>query len=301
MKGVAARLQRHATEAVASQRTVPSLPDCRAAFQSIAKRCVNLIQDNRKAAIAADPEAIHTMRIELTRLRAAVLFFSPMTDDDAWPGINKELRWLNSALGKARDHDVTANYARRKRYRRWAKDSRQAMLRAHRKVDRRLSKKLASARYDRLMTTVDHWITDGPWLQSDQSVLSESVNRYIQPQLRLWRTRIWRQGRHLRALRRKQLHRLRIQCKRYRYVVITLQNLGLSIARQDLKFLKTAKCAHGALGDLRDLKRLRRAAHSRPPGYCKSKQKLIQKAEKPFRLELRRPEHNNYRLRSWRG
>jgi hypothetical protein len=45
-----------------------------------------------------------------------------MVTDAAWPPIRNELRWLNAALGIARDQDVTANYARRKRYRRWAKD-----------------------------------------------------------------------------------------------------------------------------------------------------------------------------------
>jgi CHAD domain-containing protein len=121
MKTIAPRVQGQAIEPAELLESAPSALDCQAAFQSIAKSCINLIQDHRQAAIAADPEAIHIMRMELTRLRAAVLFFSPMTDNDAWPGINKELRWLNSALGRARDHDVTANYARRKRYRRWAK------------------------------------------------------------------------------------------------------------------------------------------------------------------------------------
>jgi CHAD domain-containing protein len=272
----------HAANPAALHSTL-SLPDCEAAFQRIAKRCVKLIQDQRKAAIAADPEAIHTMRIELTRLRAAVLFFSPATDDDAWPKIDRELRWLNSALGKARDHDVTANYARRKRYRRWAKSSRQALLHAQRKVDRRLSKMLASARYEHLMRTVDHWITDGPWLLTDRSVRSEQADTYARARLHAWRAAISREGRHLRILHRKQLHRLRIQCKRYRYVVAALRCLGVPLARQDLKFSEIAKRVHGALGDLRDLKRLRRVAQKRPPGYRKSKRKFIQMAEKPFR------------------
>ena len=104
-----------------------SASDCQTAFQNIAKSSVNLIRDQGKAATASNPEATHSMRIELARLRAAVLFFVPMTDDDAWPRINKEIQWLNSALGKARNRDVTARYARRKRYRRWAKRSQRAI------------------------------------------------------------------------------------------------------------------------------------------------------------------------------
>jgi hypothetical protein len=88
--------------------SAPPPRDCQTAFQKVATDCVHLIERNRRSAIAADPEAIHAMRVELTRLRAAV----------------RELRWLNSALGNARDRDVTANYTRRKRYRGWAKDGR---------------------------------------------------------------------------------------------------------------------------------------------------------------------------------
>jgi inorganic triphosphatase YgiF len=79
-----------------------SLLDCHTAFQRIAKKCVHLVRSNRGAAIAADPDAIHTMRMELTRLRAAVLFFSPMVKDTAWAPIRNELRWLNAALYKAK-------------------------------------------------------------------------------------------------------------------------------------------------------------------------------------------------------
>ena len=70
------------TNQPAGLRRSASFPaDCQAVFQSIAKNCVNLIWDHRKAAIAADSEAVHSMRIE-TRVRAAVFFFSPMTDDE---------------------------------------------------------------------------------------------------------------------------------------------------------------------------------------------------------------------------
>lgn len=282
MRRTSPRTQSHATEPAAWPGSVPSAPDCQTAFQSIATSCANLIQDHRKAAIAADPEAIHSVRIELTRLRAAVLFFSPMTDDNAWPEIKKELRRLNSALGKARDQDVTASYARRKRYRRWARSSRRAIVRIQRREGRKLSKTLASVRYDRLITALGDWIAHGPWLKSDQTIRCEHVDAYAQARLQAWRQGISREGQHLRSLRRKQLHRLRIRCKRYRYVVAALQSLGVSIARQDLKFTEIAKRVHGALGDLRDLRRLRRVAQERPPGYRKSKRKFIQIAERSF-------------------
>jgi CHAD domain-containing protein len=285
MKAIAPRNQSQAIKPAGLPRSVSPAPDCQAAFQTIAKSCVDAIRDYRETAVTGDPEAIHTMRIELTRLRAAVLFFSPMTRDDTWPEINKELRWLNSALGKARDHDVTAKYIQRRRYRQWAKSSRLAMLCAQRKVYRRLNKKLASHRYISLIDAVNHWVADGPWLRTGRSIRSEQVDAYAKARLQAWRVSISREGRHIRTLHLKQLHRLRIRCKRYRYVVAALHSFGVAIARPDMKFAEIAKRVHGALGDLRDLKRLRRFAQKRPPGYRKSKRKFIQRADNSFHRE----------------
>ena len=282
MKAGASSTRAYNTGQVSAAKPAPSLFDCQTTFQKIAKKCVYLIQSNRKLAIAGDPRAIHKMRMELTKLRAIVLFFYPMKDV-AWPRIRKELRWLNSALGKARDHNVTMNYTERKRYRSWARSTRRSLLRAQDKGHRSLAKKLSSARYTRLIVTLSHWITNGSWLVNSGPFRSERIDVYSQARLRDWRSRIWREGRHIRALRRKQLHRLRIQAKHYRYVVDALQTLAIKNTRQDLVFYETAKQVHRALGDLRDLKRLRRAANDRPPGYRKRKRKLLQQAEKPFR------------------
>jgi CHAD domain-containing protein len=214
-----------------------------------------------------------------------------MTKDIAWPRIRKELRWLNSALGKARDHDVTMNFTKQTRYRFWARSCRRALLRAQDKGHRSLAEKLNSARYTHLIVTLTNWITDGSWLVNSGLFRSERIDVYSQARLRDWRNRIWREGRHLRALRRKQLHRLRIQAKHYRYVVDALQTLAIKNTREDLVFYKIAKQVHRALGDLRDLKRLRKAANNRPPGYRKRKRKLLQQAEKAVRRPVRRPKH----------
>lgn len=283
MKRVAtSSIRDHAGGVVPGHASALSPLDCQTAFQKIAEGCVHLIEGSRRSAMAADPEAIHVMRIELTRLRAAVRFFAPMVKDAAWPLIRKELGWLNSALGNARDHDVTANYTRRKRYRRWAKHSRRAVVRAQGKAHRSLTKELGSARYDQLTAALTHWITKGPWLENNRSLRSEPINVYSQTSLRDWGIDLWKTGRHLRTLRRKQLHRFRIRCKRFRYILASLQTLHVNISQQDLEFGKAAKQVHRALGDLRDLSRLRKTAQRRPPQYRRSKQKLLRQAEKAF-------------------
>lgn len=282
MKGAATSVQGRIGVRFRRRSTASPLPDCQAAFQRIAKHCAHLIQRSRRPAIAGDPEAIHVMRIELTRLRAAVLFFSPMVKDTAWSPIRRELGWLNSVLGKARDHDVTANYTQRRRFRRWARPARHAIVRAQHKAHRSLAKKLDSARYEHLMVALHHWIESGPWLLNSPSTQAKTIDVYSRARLRDWRKQISRKGRRLRALRRKQLHRLRIECKRYRYILAALQTLGVTVGRRDLAFADTAREAHRALGDLRDLKRLSKTAQDRPPHYRRDKRKLLEQTASAF-------------------
>lgn len=258
-------------------------PDCRTTFQQIAERCIKAIEVNQAQAASGDPEAIHAMRIELTWLRAARRFFSPIINDTAWAGIDRQLRWLNSVLGRARNCDVLMQYAGRKRYRGWARHSRRDMLRSQGKAHRRLARKLGSARYNRMTSELKDWISNPPSPHIRQAPQFDQVDLYCDERLREWRDEISRQGRHIGALGRTALHRLRIHSKHYRYMVEALLALDIPISREGVAFCETAKQVHQALGDLRDLRRLRKSVGRRPPHYRKRKRKLIRQAEHSFR------------------
>src|SRR5260370_26556982 len=79
---------------------------CDTAFRVVARRCLENLTANHEATYRGDPGALHQMRIALTRLRTAVLFFSPMVDDPERTRIRDELKWLNAQLGTVRDLDV---------------------------------------------------------------------------------------------------------------------------------------------------------------------------------------------------
>ncbi len=256
--------------------------NCQRVFRQIAQDCVREVHRDRKFAVTGDSNAIHNMRIALTRLNAAALFFSPAIDDVAWSRISEQLRWLNSALGKARDHDVTMDYAKRRRYRGCAANSRRALSRSQAKAHRQLAKKLGSARYRRLIAELGQWIKSQSGRQNRRLPGSDRIDVYSEAHLRAWRNQICRQGRHLRSLRRKPQHRLRIRCKHYRYIMDDLRSLDIPISSEDLSFCKTAKRAHSALGELRDLRRLRKVVHRRLPGYRRKKHKLLRKIENSF-------------------
>src|SRR5450755_1607456 len=86
---------------------------CDTAFRIIAQRHLKKLSASHEATCKGDPTALHEMRIALTHLRTAILFFSPMVDDSRQPQISDELKWLNGQLGAVRDLDVAIERLRK--------------------------------------------------------------------------------------------------------------------------------------------------------------------------------------------
>ena len=79
---------------------------CDAAFRVIARQYLGDLTLTHEATCKGDPGALHQMRMALTRLRTAIVFFSPMGAGIKRTQIRNELKWLNSHLGAVRDLDV---------------------------------------------------------------------------------------------------------------------------------------------------------------------------------------------------
>ncbi len=75
---------------------------CDAAFRLIASRCLVDIAANHHATCAGDEDALHQIRVAVTKLRAAVSFFGDMVMDSEWLRLKSELKWLNGFLGARR-------------------------------------------------------------------------------------------------------------------------------------------------------------------------------------------------------
>ncbi|MBX6322410.1 MAG: CYTH and CHAD domain-containing protein, partial [Rhodospirillaceae bacterium] len=92
-------------------RPVPLEGDLGAAeaFALIAHGCLDQIRDNHPGVVEArDPEAVHQMRIGVRRMRALLGAFRPYIARPALDFMVAELRWLQRALGPARDWHVFA-------------------------------------------------------------------------------------------------------------------------------------------------------------------------------------------------
>jgi CHAD domain-containing protein len=216
-----------------------------------------------------------------------------MTSDATWPKLKVELARLYAILGDARDADVMAGLACRKRYRTWAAGIIADDDKNHDKIHRRVVAGLRSKRFERLTDRLSHWVERGPWLtrRDDERRRVAPLWPYCRRQLELWRARLIRKGRGLATMGGKRRHRLRIRVKRYRYVLESLGEICQPAARSKLRRLhKPAKELQGALGDLRDLQRLRRVGPSsrKPPGYAKRKAQLLAAARAAWR-DLKSP------------
>lgn len=266
--------------------------DCATAFQAMALGCVAGIEAHHSSACAGDAEAVHQIRVAITRLRAAVAFFAPIVVDAEWLRLKKEIAWLNGPLGAARDSDVVVEYSRRKRYSPWAQRMIGRRLEQRQMLDhRRLVRCLRSARTQRLVTAIARWIRRGPWLERyRRSKNKEALLGYCTRELGRWHKRLVRKGRHLKALETSSLHRLRIKAKRFRYMLEALRETDALRRRDELQQLhRPAKQLQRTLGDLRDLERFvdhadkspsagGKGASKHPPGYRRRTEKLLDAA-----------------------
>jgi CHAD domain-containing protein len=268
-------------------RSLKALPDCHRAFQHIARQCLADLNHHEAAARRGDAEAIHHIRIELTKLLSARKFFATMTRDASWQELKREIRWLNSELGAARDSDVAAGNAEAKSVRS-VPGTLETIRRQVAKSHRRLTHALSSKRYQRLAATLSRWIEKGPWVTKQTAAARKrrmrSLADYATRRLAYWKKHLKWKGKGL--WKEKKRHRLRLEAKRYRYMGEALKMIGLPESGEQARARKAAARVQGALGDLRDLRRFQRMYAKRHPVRLLDqprKKKLIREAAKALR------------------
>jgi CHAD domain-containing protein len=264
--------------------------DCVAAFQRIAQGCIAMITSHHGGACAGDAEAVHQLRVAITRLRAAASFFGPMAVDAEWLRLKKEIAWLNLSLGAARDSDVVIDYAGRKRYRGWAQGVIRHNLHERRMRDhRQLVRCLRSRRFKSLIEDLSDWVVRGSWVarwrKAARRKLAVPLKIYSEHMLARWHKRFVRKGRQLRSMDASHRHRLRIKAKRFRYMLEALTDIFPACDQSELRRIQRhIKRLQRVLGDLRDLKRFGRlSADRRPPGYRRRKEELLDAAVAAYR------------------
>lgn len=223
---------------------------CDTAFRLVAGGCLEEVATYYKALRAGDANALHQTRIALTRLRAAISFYSPMVADSEWLRLKSELKWLNGYLGATRDLDVAIANCQR--------NAEKQMFRAARaESQRRLNRALGSARYRRWLNDLSDWIGNGPWSAiEDPHAIRERdspTSKYHARQLRRWHKKLVKKSRGLQGMGRQKLHRLRLASKRLRYAIEfsegALTKEDFSQWRVTAKHLRSGQQILGELND----------------------------------------------------
>jgi CHAD domain-containing protein len=271
---------------------------CDTAFRIVARRHLDALNANHKATSNGDPNALHQMRIALTHLRTAILFFSPMAHDGVRDEVRDELKWLNSELGAVRDLDVAVDRVKSLDPKRpqaaaalgsW--DEKRAA--GH----QRLARMLNSARYRWLIDQTSGWIENGPWsTKKDKQAAKERaspVGAYSAQKIREWEEKLLKRSRKLRKMGTKKRHRLRLFNKKLTYSIDSLEDLfadkTFSKQKSALKHLSKAQ---KSLGQLNDGARghelaaeLEQKGVQTPLTFLKPRQKkrLLKKASKAYR------------------
>jgi len=198
------------------------------------------------------------MRIALTRLRTAILFFSPMVDDPERARIRDELKWLNAQLGSVRDLDVAIERLK-------AADKQEPQSTSdyghwnEKRADshRHLARALRSARYRRLIESIFGWVENGPWsIKEGKQAAQERampIATYSARKLTRWEEKILRKRRKLLKMGIKKRHRLRLMNKKLCYSIEAFEDLfpdkRFSKQQESLKYLRKAQKSLGQLND----------------------------------------------------
>jgi CHAD domain-containing protein len=245
-------------EPVARQSGLNAMMACDTAFRVVACRCLVNLTANHEATCVGDPEALHQMRIALTRLRTALSFFSPMVADSKREQVRRELKWLNAQLGTVRDLDVAIERLKAINKQQPKSASSNPSWDAQRAAShRQLERALRSARYRRLIETTYRWIENGPWSieKGTQAgkLRAAAIEIYGSDKLARWQEKLLKKSRRLLEMSPKKRHRLRLMNKKLNYSIGFFEDLfrdeRFSRQKAALKHLRKAQKSLGRLND----------------------------------------------------
>jgi CHAD domain-containing protein len=231
---------------------------CDTAFRIIAQRHLGNLRASCEGTREGDGKALHQMRIALTHLRAAILFFSPMLDDAIRDEVRGDLKWLNRELGPLRDLDVAiasikAETVKRPR----AVTDLQSWDKKRTQEQRRLSRALRSAHYRRLISHTSSWVESGPWsTRRDKQAMkrrARPIGIYGAEKLVEWEEELLEKSRKLRDMKPRKRHRLRLLNKKLNYSIESVSELfedkPLAKQKAAMKHLRKAQKSLGRLND----------------------------------------------------
>ena len=231
---------------------------CDTAFRIIARRYLGDLTANQAATCSGDATALHQMRVALTRLRTALLFFSAMVADSRQTQIRDGLKWLNAHLGAVRDLDVAIErLGEIDKQKPQAASYHQSWHKKRADSHRLLARALQSARYRRLIKDTSGWIENGPWsIKRAKHAANERacpIAEYGADKLTQWQRKLLKKSRKLLKMNAEKRHRLRLLNKKLSYSIEAFEDLfsdeRFATLQAGLKHLRKAQRSLGQLND----------------------------------------------------
>jgi len=227
-----------------------------AAFVAIIKACLTHAQLNLDAVKAGQEEGVHQMRVAFRRLRSCLKTFRPLIPKEASADLAKELRWLNEALGPARDWDVFLTetlipIGEHFPSKRSLSELRHRVETIRSKCYRTLKQRLAGPRYQRLILRLHGWLDCHEWREDLTQELAQPAVEFATAQLKRNHRRVVKRGRRFAELSIDERHQLRIRIKELRYTAEFFASLFPGSSA--LNYAKSAAKLQDCLGALNDL------------------------------------------------
>lgn len=185
---------------------------------------VGVIQALTAAVADDEPDAVHKMRVATRRLRATLRTIRPWLDKDATQRMRVQVRWLTRTLAGARDGEVVRERILAELDELPRRDVRGPVRRrlrreldaTHAQAHAVVVQALASARYERLLDTLVHFLQHLPWRERSRRTLHDllmAATRRVQHRAQL------ADEAPTPALREYELHEVRKKGKAARYAV----------------------------------------------------------------------------------
>jgi inorganic triphosphatase YgiF len=241
------------------------------ALRTIVFGCVAHLQANEAGVMAAqDAEYLHQARVAMRRMRSALTVFRRGFPRAAFEEVVRELRWLDSALGPARDWDVFALSTLPRIARAFGQDRELPALaeRAQRlrgTANAAAGEALHSKRYTVLLLKLLAVFYREPWLaiadEEAQAARAQPLESFAREVLSRRHRKVVKTGRdlvgaHEHESDHAQLHALRIEIKKLRYAAEFFSSLYERRVKQYVSALAGLQELLGGLNDAATVERL---------------------------------------------
>ena len=201
------------------------------AFDLMVRACFDQMRGNEAVVLGrSEPEGVHQLRVGVRRLRAIISLYKPWLSAPVAARLSEELRWLQQALGGARDHDVflleTLGPLDK------ALDKREpAMMLLREKLQQQreaaydeAAESITSPRYTRLLLYLGLWSEEHAWLRPPEPGEARhprhtSIKDFATAALDKRARKLLKLGRRHKKLALEELHEVRIAAKKLRYPV----------------------------------------------------------------------------------